>query len=134
VKIPEKLLADLVEEASKKMATDPNYSAVMVGGFVQGQSSTAQFMSAHEAEVGGPEAVVNAIFHAALLGEAFKRTNNRSVPELSYEDLNHVSDGDRRAKLEKQQPAVLGYIEANVEHDGMKSLLTLIALAMDWAL
>lgn len=132
MKIPEETLADLVKEASMKMA-DPNYSAVMVGGFVQTQKATAQFMSAHEDEVGGPENVVNAIFHAALLAEAFKRTHNRTVPALSYDDLNQVADGDRKVKLQAQQPAILGYIDANVETDGMKRLLMLIALAMDWA-
>ena len=132
MKIPEQTLADLVAEASMKMA-DPNYSAVMVGGFVQTQKATAQFMSAHEAEVGGPENIVNAIFHAALLAEAFKRANNRTVPAMSYEDLDQAAEGERRARLEKVQPAVLGYIDANVENDGMKNLLMLIALAMEWA-
>lgn len=132
MKIPEQTLVDLVTEASRKMS-DPNYSAVMVGGFVQSQKATAQFMSAHEDECGGPEAVVNAIFHAALLAEAFKRANNRTVPEMSYEDLDHAAEGERKEKLEKVQPAVLGYIEANVETDGMKRLLMLIALAMEWA-
>jgi hypothetical protein len=131
VRIPADIVAEVVKEASEKMS-DPNYSAVMVGGFVQSQSPTAQYISAHAAELGGPEGVVNAIFHAALLGVCFQRGNRRTVRQMSFDELNHVADGDAEQNLARQQPALLEYIHANVESDSMKRVLVLVALAMDW--
>lgn len=131
MKIKENVVAEVVKEASAKMA-DPNYSAVMVGSFVQQQASTAQYIGAHADELGGPEGVVNAIFHIALIGEAFKRAHNRSISALSFDQLNIVSDGDREERLESRQPAVLEYIKANIDNAEMRSVVMLVALAMDW--
>ena len=50
----------VVAEASQKMS-DPNYAAVMVGGFVQVQGALTQYISAHEAELGGADAVTRAL-------------------------------------------------------------------------
>ena len=131
MKIPEKTVVEVVTEASLKM-TDPNYSAVMVGGFVQLQRAAANYVSAYETELGGAEGVVNTIFHAALIGLCFQRANNRSVRALQFDDLNHVSEGDREALLKEQQPAVLEYIAQNVEDEAMRGVLMLLALAMEW--
>ncbi len=131
VKIPEKVVAELVAEASLKMS-DPNYSAVMVGGFVQSQSAAVQYISAHEQELGGADGVVNVIFHAALIAQCFQRANNRSVRAISFEELDRVATGDRNATLERAQPALLGYIEANIEGEAMKRIVVLLALSMDW--
>ncbi len=132
MKISEKTVAEVVAEASAKMS-DPNYSAVMVGGFVQTQDAAAKYISAYERELGGAEGVVNAIFHAALLALCFQRANNRTVRSLTFEDLDHVAAGDRRQALSEQQPALLEYIEQNVEKDEMKSLLMLLSLGFEWA-
>lgn len=129
--ISEAIVAEVVREASAKMS-DPNYSAVLVGGFVQAQPQVAQYIGAHADELGGPEGVVNAIFHAALIGICFQRANNRSVREMSFEELNHVADGDREATLAEQQPAVLEYLRANVDSEPMTRVLILVALAMEW--
>lgn len=131
MKIPEKTVIEVVGEASIKMA-DPNYSAVMVGGFVQSQRAAANYVSAYETELGGAEGVVNTIFHAALLGLCFQRANNRSVRELQFDDLNHVSSGDREELLKEQQPALLEYIAQNVEEEAMRRVLMLLTLAMEW--
>ncbi|HUH04522.1 MAG TPA: hypothetical protein VML75_21145 [Kofleriaceae bacterium] len=133
MKISEATMVEVVTEASTKMS-DPNYSAVMVGGFVQMQKVAAQFISAHEGELGGAEAVVNTIFHTSLIALAFQRANNRSVPTLSFEDLDHVSDSDPNARLTRVQPAVHAYITTNVEEESTRKLLMHMALAMDWAL
>ncbi len=131
MKIPEKVMVEVVEEASVKMS-DPNYSAVMVGGFVQTQRAAANYVSAHETELSGAEGVVNTIFHAALIALCFQRANNRSVREMAFDDLNYVADGDRVALLKEQQPAVLEYISQNVEDEAMRNVLMLLALAMEW--
>ena len=130
VKIPKETVAAVVEEASIKMK-DPNYSAVMVGGFVQEQPQGAQYISSYADELGGGEAVAGAVFHAAVLALCFQRANNRSVRSLAFEDLDRVSEGDRKQLLEKAQPAILGYIEANVEGEVNQRVLMLLALAMD---
>jgi hypothetical protein len=131
VRIREETVAEVVKEASTKMA-DPNYSAVMVGGFVQGQNPAVQYISAHSKELGGAEAVINTIFHAALLALCFQRTNHRSIRQMSFDELNHVADGDREERLKQQQPALLEYIHVNVENETMKRVLMLLALAMEW--
>lgn len=130
MRITEATVVDVVKEASGKM-TDPNYSAVMVGGFVQTQGPAAQYISAHASELGGPEGVVNTIFHAALIALCFQRANRRSVRGIRFDELDAVAAGDREAVLRDQQPAVLEYIEANVELTAMKQVLVLLSLAME---
>jgi hypothetical protein len=130
VPIKKEHVADVVAEASQKMS-DPNYSAVLVGGFVQGQTPIIQFVSAHEPELGGADAIVNVIFHAALIAQAYARGNGRSVRVVSFDDLDRASGGDTLAVLEQTQPYVHGFIEENVQHAEAKRLLALIALAMD---
>lgn len=131
MKIPVETVLEIVKDASAKMS-DPSYSQVAVGGFVQEQPSAAKYISAHADELGGAEGVINTIFHAALIARCFQRANNRSVRTMSFDELNHVADGDRQKTLEQLQPAVLEYLEANVEDDGMKRVLMLLALAMEW--
>ena len=128
--IAQATVLEVVKEASTKMS-DANYSAVMVGGFVQTQGPAAQYISAHADELGGPEGVVNTIFHAALIALCFQRGNRRSVRRIRFEELDLVASGDREATLREQQPAVLDYILANVELDAMKRVLMLLALAME---
>lgn len=130
MKIKEELVIEVVTEASKKMS-DPNYSAVLVGGFVQSQAAAARYLSAAEKDLGGAEAVVNTIFHSALMAECFKRSNNQTIPELSFADLDRVSDLDREKELGQRQPSLLEYIKQNIESDSMSKTLMLLALAMD---
>ena len=132
MKIKEDLVIEVVKEASARMSSDPNYTAVLVGGFVQEQKPAADYLTVHERELGGPENVVSAIFHCALIGLCFQRTNNRSVRRMSYEDLDHVAQGDREQKLGADQPALLQYIQTNIETAEMRKVVTLIALGMDW--
>lgn len=130
MKLKHEQVEQVVTEASKKMA-EANYSAVMVGGFVQQQPAATQYISAHDRELGGTEAVVSVIFHAALLGVMFQRGMGRSVRVLSFEDLDAVSGGDPLVKLAERQPAVGDFIVSNIEHAETRKVLALIALAMD---
>ena len=57
MRIPEKVVAEVVQEASKKM-NDPNYSAVLVGSFVQDQPDTCEYIKSSMDDMGGAEAVV----------------------------------------------------------------------------
>jgi len=130
VKLKKETVAEVVAEASKKMS-DPNYSAVMVGGFVQRQVPACQFISAHERELGGAEPIVSVIFHCALVEQCFARGAGRQPRAMSYEDLDAVAGGDSLAKLTKIQPAVAEFIESNLENPGAKQLVALMALAID---
>jgi hypothetical protein len=130
-KIPEKVVAEMVKEASVKMA-DPLYAQTMVGNWVQAQPVATKYMTAHVKELGGAEAVVNMVFHAQLLASCFLRHIGRSVPKMTFAELDHVSGGDREVDLRKRQPALADYLDANVEGAEMRKILYLVALAMDY--
>lgn len=130
-RIPEKVVAELVKEASIKM-NDPTYAQTMVGNWVQAQPAATKYMTAHVRELGGAEAVVNMVFHAQLLASCFLRHTGRSVRKMTFSELDAVADGDRDASLKKRQPALFDYLEANVESAEMRKILTLIALGMDY--
>jgi len=119
----------VVTEASQKMG-DPNYASVMVGGFVQTQTPVAQFISAHERELGGAEAIVQVIFHCALVATCFQKAGAR-IREISYEDLDAAARGEPLVRLEKVQLPLHEFIQANIEHEETKKLVAMIALAID---
>lgn len=126
-KLTNEQVAEIVAEASKKMS-DPNYSAVMVGGFVQSQTPAAQFIGAHDQELGGAEAVVNVIFHCGLVSACFQRGAGRTPRTLSYEDLDSAARGKPLDNLAKVQPAVADFIKTNIEHAKAQELVAMIAL------
>jgi len=132
VKVPEKTVAEVVAEASAKMS-EPNYSAVLVSGFVQTQRATSHYLTAHARELGGPDGVVHTVFHAALIALCYQRANNRSIRTLTFEDLDRGAGGDTEQRLRTTQPFILDYIAANVELAEMRTILITLALAMDWA-
>lgn len=131
MKLSKEQVAAVVSEASAKMA-DPNYSAVMVGGFVQQQTPVAQFISAHERELGGAEAIVNVIFHCALVAQCYQRAGGR-LRTLSYEDLDAAARGEPLVRLAKAQLPIHEFICANVENVDAQKLIAMIALAIDSA-
>jgi hypothetical protein len=131
MKLTKDQVAAVVNEASTKMS-DPNYSAVMVGGFVQNQTPVAQFISAHERELGGAEVIVNVIFHCALVAQCYQRAGGR-VRTLSYEDLDAAARGEPLVRLAKAQLPVHEFICANVENVDAQKLIAMIALAIDAA-
>ncbi|CAN5690568.1 hypothetical protein BH11MYX3_BH11MYX3_30190 [soil metagenome] len=129
MKLTKEQVAAVVTEASQKM-NDPNYSAVLVGGFVQSQTPVAQFISAHERELGGAEAIVGVIFHCALVAQCFQR-NGGKVRTLSYEDLDGAARGEPLIRLEKAHLPLHEFIMANVENEEAQKLVAMIALAID---
>lgn len=131
MRIPEKVVAELVQEASVKMS-DGSYVQTQVGTFVQTQPAAAKYLTAHVKELGGAEAVVNAVFHASLLSACFLRHSGRSVRRMTFEELDAVSGQDRDGRLRRVQPALADYIEANVEQTEMRKVLVLIVLGMDY--
>jgi hypothetical protein len=131
MKLKQDQVAAVVAEASTKMS-DPNYSAVMVGGFVQSQTPVAQFISAHERELGGAESIVSVIFHCALVAECYRRAGGR-IRTLTYEDLDAAARGEPLVRLAEAQLPVAEFIKANVESVDAQKLIAMIALAIDGA-
>jgi hypothetical protein len=129
MKLTQQQVASVVTEASKKMS-DPNYSAVLVGGFVQSQPQVSQFISAHDRELGGAEAIVNVIFHCALVAQCYSRNGGR-IKTLSYEDLDSAARGNSLANLEKKQLPLAEFIVSNIENVEAQKLVAMIALAID---
>ena len=129
MKLTKDQVLSVVQEASTKMS-DPNYASVLVGGFVQSQTPVAQFISAHERELGGADAIVNVIFHCALVAQAFQRAGGR-IRTLSYEDLDSAARGDPMKNLEEAQLPLHEFIAANVENKQAQELIAMIALAID---
>jgi hypothetical protein len=130
-RIPEKVVAQMVQEASVKMS-DPSYAQTLVGTWVQAQPAATKYMTAHVKELGGPEAVVSMVFHAQLLANCFLRHAGRSVRKMSFAELDAVASEDRDGDLKKRQPALFDYLQANVENAEMRKVLTLVALGMDY--
>ena len=129
MKLTKEQVAAVVTEASQKM-NDANYSAVMVGGFVQSQTPVAQFISAHERELGGAESIVTVIFHCALVAHCFQRNGGR-VRTLTYEDLDAAARGEPLARLAEAQLPLHEFIKANIENEEAQKLVAMIALAID---
>ena len=129
MKLTKEQVASVVQEASTKMS-DPNYASVLVGGFVQSQTPVAQFISAHERELGGADMIVNVIFHCALVAQAYQRAGGR-IRTLSYEDLDSAARGDPMKNLEEAQLPLHEFIAANVENKQAQELIAMIALAID---
>jgi hypothetical protein len=129
MKLTKDQVASVVQEASAKMG-DPNYASVLVGGFVQSQAPVAQFLSAHERELGGAEGVIGVIFHCALVAQAYQRAGGR-IRTLSYEDLDTAARGDPMKNLEEAQLPLHEFIAANVENKQAQELIAMIALAID---
>jgi hypothetical protein len=131
MKLTKEQVAAVVTEASQKMS-DPNYTAVMVGEFVQRQTQIAHFISAHERELGGAESIVNVIFHCALVTQCFQRNGGR-IRTLSYEDLDGAARGEPLIRLEQAQLPLHEFIKANIENEDAQKLVAMIALAIDGA-
>ena len=131
MKLTKEQVMTVVQEASTKMS-DPNYASVLVGGFVQSQTPVAQFISAHERELGGADMIVNVIFHCALVAQAYQRAGGR-IRTLSYEDLDSAARGDPMKNLESAQLPLHEFIAANVESTQAQELIAMIALAIDGA-
>jgi hypothetical protein len=129
MKLTKDQVAAVVTEASRRMS-EANYSAEIVGGFVQSQRPVAQFISAHERELGGAEAIVNVVFHCALVAQCFQR-NGGKIRALSYEDLDAAARGEPLVRLEAAQLPLHEFIKANIENVEAQKLVAMIALAID---
>ncbi|MBK9073187.1 MAG: hypothetical protein IPL79_19640 [Myxococcales bacterium] len=133
MKIENEHMAAVVAEASKRMA-EPDYSATLVGEFVQDQMALTQYITAHENEIGGAEGVISVVFHAALLVRAIEKAIELPCPIAGFEDLDQAAKGDASKVLKKSQPAMHEFIMSNVENADHQRLLCLAGVAMTIAI
>lgn len=132
--IPEDLVAEVVDRTSHLMATDPNYTQLAVGSFVQAHPDVSRYVTANTEELGG-EGVIHAVFHAQVMSECFRRHLGRDLPAVRFRDLDAVasSDGEPRDRFYAAQPALAGYLTSNVDEEPLRNVLALIGLAFDRA-
>lgn len=127
--VPESVVEAVVREFSDSMK-DPQFTQVTVGHFVESQPELARFLSVKSARIGGAQGVLEAAFHAELLGECLRRSLKRTLPAVSLRALDRASQGDPQATLSKREPALASYIASNIEHDALRLELCRLGLAL----
>ena len=129
--IPEGTVAAVVAEVSTRMG-NPDYGQLAIGAFVQSQPHLSRYVTAQADELGGGEAVMHAVFHAEVMAECFRRHLGRELGEVSFEDLHKTAlkGPDRISQLTEAEPALAGYLTANVEDQAVQGIVALLALAM----
>jgi len=133
MKIENEHMAAVVTEASKRMS-EPDFSATLVGEFVQDQMAITQYVTAHEQELGGAEAVISVVFHAALLVRAIEKALQLPCPIAGFEELDQAARGDAAKTLKKTQPSLHEFIMSNVENPAHQHLLCLAGVALTLAI
>ncbi len=129
IMVEEALVAAIVAEVSERMS-DPNYAQIAVGRFVESQPTISRYLSARASDLGG-QAVVHAVFHAELLVECVARSDGRAFLEpIGFDALDAAAQGKPVEELEKEQPALAGYIASNVEEESLRETLSLVALTL----
>jgi hypothetical protein len=130
--IPESVVAEVVAEVSERMS-DPKYAQIAIGGFAQSHPDAGRYITAHLDELGGGEGVMHAVFHAELMNECFQRHLGRALAPIRFSQLDNAAMGDEVARFTKNEPALAAYLENNVDHAGMRKVLSLVGLAMSAA-
>jgi hypothetical protein len=130
VGIPEKVVEELIKEASLRMS-DPTFAEQLVSSWISTQPHATQYLASKQAKLGGAEGVINAVFHAALIATCFRRHSGRFPPPISFETLNRVAELEQDKELQKRQPPIAAYLAVNVESVEARKALTLIALGID---
>lgn len=130
--IPEDLVARVVGETSERMASDPTYTQLAVGSFVQSQPDVSRYITANTETLGG-EGVIHAVFHAEVMADCFRRHLDQPVPPVSFAALDAAASGggEAVARFREVQPALSGYLDSNVDEQSVREVLALIGLAFD---
>lgn len=127
--VPEKVVAEVVAEVSKRMS-DPKYAQIAIGSFAQSHPDVGRYITAHLDELGGGEAVMYTVFHAEVLNECFRRHVNKELTPVRFRQLDAVAAGDHVADFQAREPALAAYLESNVDQPPMRRILSLVGLAM----
>lgn len=127
--IPEKVVAEIVADVSKRMS-NPKYPQIAIGSFAESHPDAGRYITAHAEEIGGGEGVMHAVFHAHVIDECFARQAGRELLPVRFRQLDAVAGADPMPQLRAREPAIADYIQSNVDAPAMQRVLALIALAM----
>jgi hypothetical protein len=123
--LTEKQVATVVADISAKL-TDPSFGQVSIGGFVESQPDAARFLTMAVGRKVGAEEAMQAVFHATVLEACFASVG-AGPPVATFAALDDVGDGLDEA-LARAQPALAGYLVANVESPPVRQALARVAL------
>jgi hypothetical protein len=128
--VDESVVASVVSETSSKMS-DPQFTQVAVGHFVQSQPDLASYLSSRGPKIGGAQGVLEVAFHAELLSECLRQAYGRQdLPRVPFRLLERTSKGDPLAEFTAGEPALASYVASNVEREVIRLELCRIGLAL----
>ncbi len=132
--VPEDVVARVVTRTSERMASDPTFTQLAVGSFVQAHPDVSRYVTANTETLGG-EGVIHVVFHAEVMAECFRQHLGRDLPPVDFATLDAAAsaDGDAPVRLHDLQPALSGYLASNVDEEPVRMILALIGLAFDRA-
>lgn len=129
--ISEEQVAAVVAEVSEQLV-DPTFGQVSIGGFVETQPDAARFLTLAVGRKVGAEEALQAVFHATVVEACFARAV-ATPPRLTFAALDAVGAEPGRA-LGVEQPALAGYLEANVSEASVRDSVGRVALCWSRAL
>ena len=126
--ISQDVVERVVADVSERM-NDPRYGQVRIGEFVEAHPEAAQYLATVVGRRVGAEAVMHAVFHAAVLAGCV--TDGAGAPDrtVSFVALDAVA-GDPVPTLHAAEPALHDYLLANVDEQGAHDPLARVALAL----
>ncbi len=128
--ISEETVAAVVADVSERLS-DPAYTQLSVGSFVEEQPDISRFLSAKMQRIGGGQAVIVACFHAQVLSECLRRDRGIEVLErVNFATLDEVSGEERLKALQEEEPALADYVISNVEEEALRDGVAHVGLAL----
>jgi hypothetical protein len=136
MKVPENHIAQVVNEASKKMG-DSYYITRRVDKLVQAQPHITHYVLSFQKEL-TVTGIVSVLFHAALILESIIRSTGKTPGRVTYEDLDDaVMMAPTVESLAKIEPNLASFIAGNVEleqgpqaSEVARKILTHVAMAL----
>lgn len=114
MKVPEKAISKVVEEASQHLSED-HYISGQVDRLRSQQPSITQYVIAHQAEL-SVEGVVTTLFHAALIYRSIVEATGTSPAVVDFSGLDDAATSTPSLeKLAEQEPNVASYIASNID-------------------
>ncbi len=128
--VPEQLVQNVVFEVSQRMS-DPTYAQLAIGSFAESHPDAGRYIALQLSRVGGDELIVNALFHAEVIHQCFRRHLGRDLDAVGFPNLDRASQGDVEKRCEREEPALASYVASNADDAHMRKLLALLTLAMN---
>jgi hypothetical protein len=131
--VSEAVVAAVVADVSERMK-DPDFVQLSVGSFVEAQPQISRFLSAKAGRLGGPQILVQLVFHAEVLRECLRRGQPDEVPEVPFPLLDRASQGDFAGAFTQREPHLANYVASNLDDAPLRQELCRVGLALCLAL